>query len=262
MGRKRSSSKRLNISAETRRKLIEMAKLRWERHRHKDQARGTAIRDISGMAGTKAESWRSDVDLLLRYHPGETHKTKTEALLFFSFLPRQDGYVVLPGYLKAAAVPDELWQDRDAMAVYIIENRNSEPIMYGVDVLDEFQVDEFQWMNATPGWRVLLDNAYANLKTSYYGIERPIEFWDGLANALVFIGSETEPFKETVKVRSGTAPVELEMHREDGGIRLSLVVRLADRNTCGRIRLRFQRAFLRCADCADNACYEVLDNCS
>ncbi|MGE0105072.1 MAG: DEAD/DEAH box helicase [Blastocatellales bacterium] len=219
--------KRLKISQETRKKLAELAMRRWEKHRA-DQP-GKRYAPPRPVEKPKEEEWKTDLDILLRYHPGELAENRRKAILFYSFLPRNDGYLVQPGYLTADAVPEEIWSDNEALSAYIIANRKTDGISYGVDTLNSYQVEQFEFVNTAPGWKVLLENAFSSLGDNYYGYHRNVGFWDGLANALVFLGNQEEPFVQALKIRTGTARVELEMQQEEGGIRLSLIVRLAGR---------------------------------
>lgn len=219
--------KRRKISQETRNKLAELARRRWARVRESDGRNATvAPRPVDK---PKEDAWKTDLDILLRYHPGELAENRRKVILFYSFLPRNDGYLVQPGYLTADAIPEEIWSDNEAISAYIIANRKTDGITYSVDTLNPYHVEQFEFVNTAPGWKVLLENAFSELGNNYYGYHRNIGFWDGLANALVFLGNRDEPFVNALKVRTGTAPVELEMQQEEGGIRLSLVVRFAGR---------------------------------
>ncbi len=176
----------------------------------------------------RIEQWKTEVDGLIRLPSAHVRRPTVKALLFFSFIPRYDRYVVQPGYIRASAVPEEFWHDRDALSAYIMEKQGVSDIQYNVDILNDYQVNDYEWVNATPGYRLVIESAHRLLRDSYYAYHHSIDFWEGLENELVFIGSDTHPFKEAVRVMSGTAPVNLEMSREDGGIRLSLVVALPD----------------------------------
>ncbi len=169
-----------------------------------------------------------NIEGLLRTTPGQRSRPKVKALLFFSFFQRYNQYVVQPGFVKASAVPEESWHDREALCAYFIENRRNPELLSQVSGLREYQIDDYDWENATPGYRLVIDGALRQLQYSYYNYQQSAEFWEGMADALVFVGTETNPFREPVRVLSGTAPIELEMHREEGGIRLSLVVSFPD----------------------------------
>lgn len=211
---------------------MEAAKERWAKKSGGQPASSDGYAQPAPAAPVKkppqTEPWKANVEGLLRTTPGQRSRPKVKALLFFSFFLRYNQYVVQPGFIKASAVPEELWHDREALRAYLVENRRNPAILSQVSGLRDYQIDDYEWVNTTPGYRLVIDSALRQLQYSYYSYQQTVDFWGGMADALVFVGTENNPFRESVSVLSGTAPIELEMHREEGGIRLSLVVSFPD----------------------------------
>ncbi|HKX28935.1 MAG TPA: SNF2-related protein [Blastocatellia bacterium] len=173
-----------------------------------------------------SSKWKEQIWQLLRKDTLPARQRQPEALLFFSLIQRHRQWVVQPGLIHAAAVPPELWPDRKALGDYLVKHRQAPEVRGRAVALQPDQLKSYVWVNSEPGHRLLTAQAFRQLQWSYHS-EQPI--WEGLANALVFRGSERELMKEPVEVIPGVANVGLEMRRGDGGIRLSLVATLPDR---------------------------------
>ncbi|HKX31112.1 MAG TPA: SNF2-related protein [Blastocatellia bacterium] len=196
-------------------------------------AAGASASGRDGENGVSSK-WREQLDHLLRKDTLPAQMLP-EALLFFSMIRRNQQWVIQPGIVQAAAVPASLWRDRKALSAYLLEHRGDLEIGPSISALQSDQLNTYAWVNSAPGNRTLVMQVFQQLQWSYSSQGPPI--WEGLANALVFRGHEQELITEPLEVISEIARVGLELRREAGGVRLSLVAVLPDRtiklNTAG-----------------------------
>ncbi|MGE0127038.1 MAG: DEAD/DEAH box helicase [Blastocatellales bacterium] len=180
----------------------------------------------SGQNGA-SPAWTDQLARLLRKEALPAKKPTQDALLFFSFMRRNHQLVVQPGVVIASAAPPELWNDRAALGAFLTEKQNDTLVRSHTFALSSYELDSYRWVNAAPGSRALVTQAFQQLHWAYYNQAQAD--WEALANALVFRGSEQQLIREPLEVLPGLMRVELEMQRVAEGLRLSLVFVLPDR---------------------------------
>jgi len=178
--------------------------------------------------------WRENLAVLLRRDVVPSQSRPTPGILFFSFIRRNQRYVVQPGLVLASAVPSELWQDRTALREYLLAHQELQKFPLSSPSLNSYQL-----VNAEPAHQLLVSQADSLLENSYYrygynynyGFNENSEtrFWAGLSGTLTFLGNENHLIKQPVEVLPGVAHVELDLQRQDDGIHLSPVLVVADR---------------------------------
>ncbi|MGH9940521.1 MAG: DEAD/DEAH box helicase, partial [Blastocatellia bacterium] len=174
-----------------------------------------------------APAWKEQLARLLRKDALPARKPSQEALLFFSFVRRNHQFVIQPGVVEAFVAPPELWSDRAALGAFLSEHRDDPVIRSHTFALQQYQLDSYRWVNDAPGRRAIVKQALQQSQWSYYNQVQAD--WEGLADALVFSGSEQELIQKPLEVLPDVARIELEMQRVDEGVRLSLVAVLPDR---------------------------------
>lgn len=241
------------VSAEVRRRLLEAARARWARERNEkttaSRAPSTKDNSITQPASSTAASvsiskpasppaaqngqnggaaaWKEQLARLLRKEALPAKKPAQDALLFFSFIHRDHQLIVQPGVTIASAVPQELWNDRAALAAFMTKECNGDLVHSHTFALSSYEVDSYRWMNAAPGHHALAAQLLRDSQWPYY-TQSQVN-WESLANALVFRGSGGRFINEPVEVLPDMARVELEIERVAEGLRLSLVFALPDR---------------------------------
>ena len=195
------------------------------------------LRDKYNLKGARpvedaASKWREQLARMMRPDALPARKAARDALLFFSFIRRNNQYAVQPAVVLAEAVPPELLQDRTALVDYLLKHQDDTDLLSHTFGLQSHDLNSYRFVNASPGHRTLAKQAQQHFHSTYYGYgysgQEPLA-WEGLANALVFRGQEPHLIKEPLEVVSDVARIEMEARRVDEGLRLSLVAVLPDR---------------------------------
>ncbi|HKX32993.1 MAG TPA: SNF2-related protein [Blastocatellia bacterium] len=186
-----------------------------------------AGRPVLTRTGGSPERWREQLAHLLSKETLPVAPPQQEGLLFFSFVRRHHRLVLQPGVISALAVPSELWRDRRRLSAYLVEHQSDPYLRSFTGALEPFRLDSYRWVNAAPGHCALVAQALQQSSWAYRNQGPPN--WEGLADALVFRGDDQQLIREPLEVSSDVARLELEMEREAGGLRLSLVAALRDR---------------------------------
>ncbi len=182
--------------------------------------------------------WRDRLAALLRNDAKPAAKSRTSALLFFSFIRRNQQNVLQPGVVYAAVVPPELWHDRAALSEYLITHQSDPHLRNSTVQLPSSQLDTYDLLNAPPALHALVTPAaqqgpmgyYNSYNRSYYPNHSANQSpWEALADALVFRGHDQQLIKEPLTVLPDLARVELETRYVKQGLSLTLQLVLPDR---------------------------------
>jgi non-specific serine/threonine protein kinase len=178
-----------------------------------------------------ASNWQAELAHLLQGDPIYSRRVKTEALLFFSFIRRNQQYVVQPGLIEANIAPRHLWEDRKALGEFLVEFQALPAYRSAERPIRSQDINHYQWVNARPGHQVLLQTTLGRLQNpyhSYYNQNSP--HWEQFSDALTFLGDEDQLIRESIEICPDQARIKMMMERENGGLRLSLAAALPDRS--------------------------------
>ncbi len=175
--------------------------------------------------------WREQLSWVLRKEILPQRRQLPEALLFFSFLQQEQGYVLLPGMIEADAVPKELWNNRAELADHLLGRLRDHSLRQRTHAIEPEHLNAHRWVNAAPGTETLLRLAVHRHHSSPQNsqLSQNVISLRDLAGALVFLGSDYQLIRDAVEVRLETAHVEMEIERDETSLRVVPVIALPDR---------------------------------